>query len=84
MADLDVRPGRWLRRLWRCSWPRLAAGVGVTLWVAALWAAAPVEPSLGERVGRLQEEARRAREGKDFATYRARLLVLYELLNGHP
>jgi hypothetical protein len=41
-------------------------------------------PTLGERVTRLQQAARKAREGKDYRTYRARLLELHELLNGHP
>lgn len=56
---------------------------------ALLWGSAPasgVDPSrpVGERLAQLQEAAKTAREAKDYAGYRARLLEMRDLVNGHP
>ena len=68
----------------RGAWLALAAAAGATLWIGAAQGAAGAPLPLGERLTRLQEAARQSREGKDYAGYRARLLELYDLLNGHP
>jgi hypothetical protein len=39
---------------------------------------------VGERLAQLQEASKTAREAKDYRGYRARLLDMRDLLNGHP